>query len=358
MKKALQRFISFVNEDCLNLYLKTFYKRQLKRKFIKSSDSIDDIYKQDIQRYWNKFNIKINTDWHKWYSSRNGVKDVRYVPEDIFYCIIEPFYNRVDFKEAYSDKALHSIWFSDVKRPVTIAKNMSGTSYDDEFTPIYQEEVIKRCMSREKIIIKPTIDSGGGRNICFIDAKEVAGMRKEVAHAITAFRQDYIIQEIIEQHEYLKRINPESINTIRTMSFFSKEKVHVLSSVLRMGINAARVDNQAAGGISCGILQDGRLCRYAFDKYGMALEKHPQGFVFENSIVPSYSAVLDIIKREHVKLGHFRLISWDFAIDKYGFPVLIENNLRFQEINFHQLGNGPLFGDLTDEVLEEVFGRR
>lgn len=34
---------------------------------------------------------------------------------------------------------------------------------------------------------------------------------------------------------------------------------------------------------------------------------------------------------------------------------VIELNLGAQEINFHQKTNGPLFGDLTEKVLERVF---
>ena len=30
-------------------------------------------------------------------------------------------------------------------------------------------------------------------------------------------------------------------------------------------------------------------------------------------------------------------------------------NLHFGEIDFHQLNNGPLFGDDTKEILKEVF---
>lgn len=42
---------------------------------------------------------------------------------------------------------------------------MSGVCYDDEFNLISEYEVIKRCMCKKKIVIKPTIESGGGRNV-------------------------------------------------------------------------------------------------------------------------------------------------------------------------------------------------
>ena len=39
-----------------------------------------------------------------------------------------------------------------------------------------------------------------------------------------------------------------------------------------------------------------------------------------------------------------------------GDAVLIEANMRKGGINFHQFNNGPLFGDFTKRVLDEVFG--
>ncbi|WP_100333072.1 sugar-transfer associated ATP-grasp domain-containing protein [Bacillus alkalisoli] len=358
MRKAFKRLRRFINEDSINIYLKLYYKWQIRFKFLTDTDSIDFNLVKDIKEHWRKFNIKGSTNWHKWYSSRNGIKDVRYIPEDIFYCNIEPFYNRVNFIQAYSDKAFHNVWFSNINRPVTIAKNISGTCFDDEFNVLSQNDVIDRCLNEETIVIKPTIESGGGRDICFINLNTVTNKRKEVLKVIKNFKKDYIIQGVIKQHKDLSSINQESVNTIRTMSFLYQGKVHILSSVLRMGVNGAKVDNQAAGGISSGISNSGKLSRYAFDKYGNSLEEHPQGFVFNNFIVPSYSDVIEIIKKEHLKLGHFKIISWDFAIDKDGIPVLIEYNLRFQEMNFHQINNGPLFGELTNDVLEDVFGRR
>lgn len=56
-------------------------------------------------------------------------------------------------------------------------------------------------------------------------------------------------------------------------------------------------------------------------------------------------------------MPHFRLISWDFAVDIDHEPVMIEANLRYGELDFHQLNNGPLFGKDTRKILDEVFGK-
>ena len=126
-----------------------------------------------------------------------------------------------------------------------------------------------------------------------------------------------------------------------------------------MGVDAGRVDNVTAGGISCGINEDGTLKKYATSYYtGDRFEKHPQGLVFEGFKVPSYDKAVALVKNVHPLIPHFRLVSWDIAIDKAGEPVLIEANMRKGGINLNQFNNGPLFGDLTERVLDEVFGKQ
>lgn len=64
------------------------------------------------------------------------------------------------------------------------------------------------------------------------------------------------------------------------------------------------------------------------------------------------------MKRLHPQIPHFRLVSWDFSIDENGEPVLIEANLNCGGIDVNQMNNGPLFGEDTKKVLDEVFGKR
>lgn len=163
------------------------------------------------------------------------------------------------------------------------------------------------------------------------------------------------MQEIIEQHPDLAIIHPSSVNTVRTISLLYNAKIHILSSVLRMGVNGNIVDNASAGGITCGIERNGQLKNVGYSANGVRYDRHPQGFEFHNCIVPSYDRVLELVKEQHKKMAHFRLISWDFAIDIDREPVLIEANLKNGELDFHQFNNGPLFGDLLDRMLTEIF---
>ena len=125
-----------------------------------------------------------------------------------------------------------------------------------------------------------------------------------------------------------------------------------------MGVGDSKIDNVTAGGISCGIDENGYLKEYATTYYtGERIYTHPQGLVFKGFRVPSFEKAIEMVKTAHPLIPHFRLVSWDIAIDESGEPVLIEANMRKGGINLNQFNNGPLFGDLTDRVLDEVFGK-
>jgi len=74
--------------------------------------------------------------------------------------------------------------------------------------------------------------------------------------------------------------------------------------------------------------------------------------MFEGKVIPNFSEVIDIAKRIQNSNHHFRVLGIDMYLDKKGNPKILEINTRNNEINFHQLYGGSLFGDLTDEIIE------
>nr|WP_262361303.1 hypothetical protein [Gracilibacillus timonensis] len=59
--------------------------------------------------------------------------------------------------------------------------------------------------------------------------------------------------------------------------------------------------------------------------------------------------------RQHCRIPYFKMVSWDYAIDKNGDPVLIEANIPTGQIDFHQINIGPIFGEYTEKVLDHVY---
>lgn len=324
--------------------------------YINNNCKIDKKYKQDIKNYWKKYK-NINTRFHKMYFNVTGKKDVKFVPDNLYYECIDYYFNKWRFSTAIADKNYYDFNFKELNRPKTIVKNVDNIFYDDEYNIIDIQEAINKIKEKlEKcgeLLIKPAIDSQGGLNVKVFGGGGTNN--REIEEILEKYKRNYIVQELIKQNKDLNKIHSESINTIRVISLLHNGEVIILSSLLRMGINKSRVDNFSAGGVACGIDKNGCLKKYAYNKKGERREEHHPGLKFEGYEIKGYEKILKIVKEQHKRFGHFKLISWDFAIDENYEPVFIEFNIRRGEVDFHQMCNGPIFGDLTDEILEEVF---
>ena len=119
------------------------------------------------------------------------------------------------------------------------------------------------------------------------------------------------------------------------------------------------VEEYGSGGITCGVKEDGRLKSVAYSKKGECYQQHPTTEVYFDEIcIPSYESILESTEKPALSFPMFRMISWDWAVDEAGEPLLIEANLYNGELDFHQLNNGPVFGVDTKEIMDEVFGLR
>ena len=62
-----------------------------------------------------------------------------------------------------------------------------------------------------------------------------------------------------------------------------------------------------------------------------------------------------MVKKAALRFPHFRLIGWDIAVGKDSEPIIIEANLTMSSIDVIETICGPLFGEYTEQVLEEIF---
>ena len=314
--------------------------------------------KDEIKSFWAPY-CRISHKWAQYYSAKNGHFDSRYIPNDLYYSKIDQHFNDRKLGYGFNDKNYYSKIFAGIKQPETVVRKINGLVFDEDYKQISTEEAKTKLLSCQEVICKPSQESGSGRGITFFNNKEE---EKIIAFLTDSSYDDYVVQKLVKQHKELDRVHKGSVNCIRICSVLLEDGVHVLSSILRMGFGSSKVDNATAkdnksfDGMSCGIDENGCLKKYAYGYYtGNRCEQHPDGLIFEGFKIPSYDKAIELVKKAHPIIGHFRLVSWDLAIDENGEPVLIEANMRKGSINFHQFNNGPIFGDLTERILTEVF---
>lgn len=351
VKNLFNNFFSITEIKAANTAM-VFRLRRQRNNLLKGTKPISGNYQKAIQEYWKPYK-SIDTKYHQLYSSKNGMEDVRYIPDDLYYTAIDQHFNNRKYGWGVNDKNYYSLLFPDVKQPEIVVRKINGIYYDASYHMLSEDDAMKLCGRVNKLIIKPANETGGSRGIKFWN-KEFgeANLRNIFGGG------NYVAQKLIVQHEILSEIHPSSVNTLRVISLLMNGKVNILSTVLRMGVNGNKVDNASAGGITCGVLDNGKLKDVAYSADGVRFEKHPQGYIFSDCVIPNFEKVIHMVETCHEKMGHFRLVSWDIAIGEDGEPILIEANLRNGECDFHQYNNGPLFGELTEQVLDEVFRKR
>ncbi len=326
-------------------------------RFMPANPRVEPEYKTTIRTYWKQFKTPVPKKyWFKLLCNEANEFSPKYIPDDKWFGDIVPHYNNLIFAKALQDKCLHNVLFPDIKRPETVVKCIAGVFYDDSLNLLTREEAVARCHDVGRILIKPSVGSGQGNGIEFFSSEKLTDA--DIQAVFDKYGRDFIVQKKMSQHPVLASLNEKSLNTIRVMTFLHKNQVHVLTAILRVGGGSNEVDNTSQGGYKCTINPDGRLQKYGLSKIGgywAYTETYPNGIRFEDVVIPSFDRILETVRSHAARMSHFPIIGWDIAVDPQGDPVLVEYNV----IPAQGHGtDGPLFGDLTDEVLEEVYGRR
>ena len=348
--KKISSWSYFISVIC---YRKAWLTDQLKMKKEQSKHVVVD--NDGIKRIWK--GIRIDKGWIQFY---NGIQreenqesfDARYIPLDIQYCFVDDWFNDTHSALSLDDKNMYDLLFHDVKKPQTVARIISRHFVDENYANLSLGEVLDRCSECESVILKPSIGTSGGNGILFWNVKD----GRDTLLKFLSEHNNYLIQTIIRQHSEINKIYPDSINSIRIVTCHYNGSTSVLSAVIRMGVDGNKLDNASQGGLFCGINDDGSLKKYAYSKTGTATTKHPQGAVFSECHIPNFQKCKELVIRlsnRFIRIS--KLISWDLAIGEDGDPLLIEVNLCYGGADIHQIANGPLFGDLTEEVLDQVF---
>lgn len=349
--------------------ISNFQERRSLARFRNRSYVLSKEQRKAIDEFWKPY-CKVSSAWAAYYCGCNGNFDPRYIPNDIYYSKIDQHFNSRRLGYGFNDKNYYSKIFDGIKQPKTLLRKINGLLFDAEYRQITVETGRKILNEYSEFICKPSQESGSGRGIEFVKSEMVD--KVELILSSSSEYDDYIIQALLTQHAQLSRIHSSSINSVRICSLLMDDGVHILSAVLRMGAGGSRVDNATSGanaqygGISVGINEDGTLKKYSYGYYdGRKSDKHPGGVVYDGYRVPSFEKAVNLVRNAHPRIGHFRLVSWDIAIDADGEAVLIEANMRKGGINFHQFNNGPLFENvmfevgsgksLTSTVLDEVY---
>lgn len=335
----------------------TFQTRHTLKKSVRHMPKLTAEQKKAVRKFWKPY-CRISVEWARYYTFVTGKFDPRYIPNDLQYTKIDQHFNHRKLGYGFNDKNYYSLLFPGIKQPQTVVRKIGGLLFDEDYHQIDLKQAETLLNMRPEVIVKPSQESGSGRSIQFYDTKANADILRAIL--LDNSEENLIIQDIVKQHHELAKMHPKSLNTIRVYSLMLEDGVHILSCNLKMGANNNRIDNISANaGIIAGIKENGELMEHAYSDMssGKTTDRHPQGMLLRDIRVPSLDKIIETVKRAAQYTGNFRMVGWDLSVDEDGEVILIEANMRKGAIGPIQCMHGPFYGDLTEIVLNEVFGR-
>ncbi len=302
------------------------------------------------------FSRKDDLKWLDFYYSVGGKQDPLFISVPVYY-YVETCLNHRMLTYAVKDKNFYNKFLPEVSTPETIVRRINGLYYNSQFRKIEVEQVLDLFKEHDKVILKPSVESGGGSSIHVFQRNDRGLSDKENVfddQFLKAYTKDFIIQEYVAQHAYFSRFNPSSNNTVRVFTYRSvkDDTVNILHCLLRVGAKGSFLDHDHLGGVVLSINEQNRLNPYAIDLYG---NKSTSVNGIDISTLDKVPA-MDEIKKTAIKIAgdiyYGRLLALDFTVDRSGKPLMLEINCWRNGISQYQMHNGGLFREFTEEILD------
>jgi hypothetical protein len=326
-------------------------------------DEIDEDFIKETKAYWkSKVDKKVDPAFYTAFMNITGKKEHRLVPGRMMRYEIMPLFNDYQTAVFYKDKNLYDAVIAPPRSPETLVKNVNGRFFDGSNHDLTREEAVAIIEANNSdMIIKPS-RSNNGNGVAKLTVEDGKLLKNDKEITFQELEQEYIenymFQKAIKQHPIMAAPHPHSVNTFRMVTFRWKGEIHYLLGFARFGSNYDIRDNAGAStgedGIRVGIQNNGEFYKTAISKHGQVHTHHPTtNFAFaELQPVPNFDDYIEFVKECHKNLLHLDFVSWDIVMGEDGKPIFLEANFA-GTLTFYQLASRqPLFGDLTDEVLD------
>lgn len=266
-------------------------------------------YQMALERHWVSY--KEYADQYEFYKKNEDERNeyVSRLRMAYFYWRYTPgtakavFRNKMRFLSTFKDY-VHRKWMY-----------VPDAKYDD----------FKGLITSLDCIVKP-VDGKLGRGVFKTTASDVTkeNIRELYDYCVKNKCQ---LEECIDSCDELKRLHPESLNTIRVVTIANKNKACVFGSFLRMGVGKNVVDNAHAGGVFAHIdIKTGIVITDGTDTAGNKYVVHPDSQIRLRGLqIPMWN---DIVKTccDAAKVIGNPMTGWDVAINSRGMIQFVEGN--------------------------------
>ena len=213
-----------------------------------------------------------------------------------------------------------------------------GTSIDDI------KEFIKDF---EWVLAKP-VGTGCGYGIEKFHRSQVDVIDKIVSRLGRSKYEDrYIVEECISNADFLKELNPTSLNTFRIFTLTDRQgNTQIIEVMLRVGKPGMYVDNWSAGGILYRVdLEHGIVIQPGVDKDKNIYIYHPGSNVkMVGYQIPNYQILKDTVEKLVKVDSRVSVVGWDVTFTDSGIEFIEMNSPGGHDIM--QFWGTPYYGKI------------
>ena len=323
----------------------------------KGLPSLSPEEKKEIDDFWAPYGIKFKDySYHQMFYGLTGKKDPRFIPDNIMYRVIYPYYNDTKRMSVFSDKNLFSRLMPMVSFPKEFGCRSARHYYDENHNCLgdeLSEKIVDTYMASlqkagaTELVIKKAVDSNQGTGVKKIEVKSKADLYQALLETPWA---DFALQEVVKQHPFFAQFNESSVNIIRINTWRHQDQVSVFNPCVRFGIKDAFTDVSFVDGVEIaqcvGIDEKGCVTDEAFRVDGTRLT-----IDIKDRQIPHWGEILETVKKNHFYIDREDYIAWDMIVDDQENIRCIEFNVFRPGSVMYQMADGPVAADETEDFL-------
>lgn len=189
-----------------------------------------------------------------------------------------------------------------------------------------KEEFMQFVRNKDRFVQK-IVDSSRGQGVTLIDLNTIPG-GKEAYFESVAGKGRILLEDVIIQSPEMSKFNPDSVNTVRLSTFYTKDGIECPFGFFRTGRKGSFIDNCATGGVFSTIdTTKGVVCSDSCDEFGNRYEVHPDsGLALKGFKIPEWEQAVAICKNVAMLTPSLKYLSWDLAYsDNNGWEIVEVN---------------------------------
>lgn len=174
-------------------------------------------------------------------------------------------------------------------------------------------EKFKSFVEKYPVFVRKAVYLSGGKGIECIDSNKWRSIDELFDYVFSGGKT--LCEELLVQSEMFSSFNPDSVNTVRIVTFATHDKIEIPFVFMRVGRKGSFVDNAGSKGISVGVdPKTGRVMTDGYDELNNHYIVHPDtGKAFCGFQIPEWDKAIEICKAASKRILSLKTISWDIA---------------------------------------------